>query len=162
MRSNPIRLSLALALAAAASLPVQAQDGAPSDAEFQVVRRGDGDLSCDVLIAEINDLNGQVQAMQVRMTAMGSEMSRSSMAAMRRPGGGGLGLLGMAAGFVPGASLLTGAAAMAQQGAAQASARHQQERIMEQTASLSESVTAMAPMANRAAHLSEIARDKSC
>jgi len=154
---------------AAASRPAVPPPGAtsiPSQAamaDFQVVRRGDGEMTCDVLVAEINSLNSQVQAIQVQMTSMGAEMSRSSMAAVRRPGGGAaMGLAGMVAGFIPGGSMVSGAATMVAQGAAQAASQRAQQRVMDQTATLTENVTALAPLANRAAHLSEIARNKSC
>lgn len=161
-------ISTAMALAVAFTTGIDGPQevspatGAVSSGAFEVVRHGDGDMSCEALISEINTLNAEVQTLQARMTDMGAEMSRSAMAATRRPGGLGLGLAGAVANFVPGAGLLSGAASMMQQQANQASAQQQQQQIMEGTASLSEAVTAMAPLANRAAHLSEIARDKRC
>lgn len=162
MKQTTACLSAALALALAATGAVAQEAPVVPSSDFQVVRRGDGDMSCDALIAEITSLNSQVQAMQMQMTEMGSDLSRSAMAATRRSGGGALGLAGAVASFIPGASMLTGAAAMVQQQAQQAAAQQQQQQIMDRTASITESVTAMAPMANRAAHLTEIARNKSC
>ncbi|MFJ6024325.1 hypothetical protein ACIQC9_06990 [Brevundimonas sp. NPDC092305] len=115
-----------------------------------------------MLIAEINSLNAEVQALQMRMTLMGSDLSQSAMAATRRPAAAGGGLTGALTSFIPGGSLVSGAATMMRQQAQQAAAQRQQQQIMDGAASLTESMTAMAPMANRAAHLSEIARDKRC
>lgn len=142
--------------------PAAPPSGNPS---LQVVRAGDGAMTCEALIAEINTLNAQVQALQMQMTEIGNQMSRDSMAAMgagRGVAGTGLGLASAVAGFIPGAGVLTGAAMGVAQQASQAAMVARQREIMERGASLNDSVTAMAPMANRAQHLSEISRNKGC
>lgn len=138
---------------------------AASEQPFQVVRAGDGAMTCEALIAEINALNSQVQALQMEMTEVGAQMSRDSMAAMgggRGAAGMGMGLASAAAGFIPGAGLLTGAVMGAAQQASQAAMVARQKEIMERSASLNDNVMTMAPLANRAQHLSEISRNKGC
>lgn len=156
--------------AQSAETPPSAPQPAPqtppaADQPFQVVRAGDGAMTCEALIAEINTLNAQVQALQMQMTEVGNQMSRDSMAAMgsgRGVAGTGLGLASAVAGFIPGAGVLTGAAMGAAQQASQAAMVARQREIMERGASLNDSVTAMAPLANRAHHLGEISRSKGC
>lgn len=168
---NPLAcLGMALLLAypassAAQSAPAPNADSgvsAPAAASFEVVRAGDGAMTCDALIAEINNLNAEVQAMQTRFAALGGEMNESAMAATRRSGASGLGAAAGLASLLPGAGLLAGSVQMLSQQASQAAWQQQQRSIMERTAELSGSLTDMAPRANRAAHLSEIARDRSC
>ena len=71
----------------------------PAAAPYEVVRAGDRAMACPQLIAEINDINRQLQAQQVRQT---TSMSRATSGMMR---GGGMGagdmVLGSVAGFVP-------------------------------------------------------------
>lgn len=160
MTTLPIYASALLALNG------QLQDSAAPAAPpaFEVVRAGDSALECQALLAEINALNAQVLAIQVRISQAGAEMSRSAMGSVSRPGVGGLGmgLAGAVASFVPGGALLSGAASLLQQQASQAAVQQQQRQMMESTTAMSDLSTTLAPLANRAAHLAELARDKAC
>lgn len=133
---------------------------------FQVVRLGDGDMTCEALVGEINALNAQVEALQMEMMNASNAISRDAMNSISRGGGGavdaGLGLANMAAGFIPGAGVFTGAATAVRQQANQAALIRDQQQMMERAVSLGDGAMTMAPMANRAQHLSEIARSKGC
>ena len=70
--------------------PAMAQDEAP----FDVVRLGDGALTCEALVAEIRGYNAELQTMQQQMTVASNDISREAMeAATRRPMGGGVAMV---------------------------------------------------------------------
>ena len=148
----------------ATTASAQDQPAAPTPAPFEVVRLGDSSLSCEALVSEIGTLNQQLMAVQQDLMTVGQEMSRDAMAASRqRPGRGVVsGLGGLAASFIPGAGLVMGAVQMAEQQAAATSMRSQQEAMQARMAAMTESTAMLAPMSERVAHLSEIARNRSC
>jgi len=147
---------------------VAGQQVAPAEPEqaFEVVRLGDGAMTCEALIAEIRDHNTELQAMQQRMSDAGAAMSQSAMRAVSRPGGSGMGMVtglgGIAAGFVPGGSMVMGAVQAAGAMSAQASMRNQQQQMSEQMAAMTAGTARMGPLSQRIDHLSEISRSKSC
>ena len=137
----------------------------PVNQPLQVVRAGDGAMTCEALIAEINTLTNEMMALQTAMTEASNQMSRDAMAAMgagRGAVGTGMGLANAVAGFIPGAGILTGAVMGVQQQAAQAAMMARNREMAERGTSLSEGAMNMAPLANRAQHLSEISRNKGC
>lgn len=142
----------------------QEQPAAPEPAPFEVVRLGDSNLSCEALVGEIGTLNQQLMAVQQNLMSAGQDMSREAMAASRQRPGGGLvsGLGGLAASFIPGGGLVMGAVQMAEQQAAASSMRAQQDAMQARMAAMTESTAMLGPLSERVAHLSEIARNRSC
>lgn len=72
---------------------------AAAQAPYEVVRMGDRAMACPQLIAEINDINRQLQDQQMRQTAAMSEAT-SGMMGGARMGAGGM-VMGSLAGMVP-------------------------------------------------------------
>lgn len=160
-------MKFALTLVCAVLIPCAAiaqESGTLAEPTFEVVRLGDSSLDCETLVAEINDLNGQMAAIQQRMMSAGEELGREAMQSTRRSAGGGLamGLGGMAAGLIPGGSLVVGAVQAAGQHAAEASMRSRQESLQQRVQAMSEGGLLMSPISQRVSHLGEIARAQGC
>lgn len=155
---------LAATLLAAPAVAQEAPLAPPPAETFEVVRLGDSDLSCEALVGEIGTLNQQMQAAQQNMAALGQDFSRDAMQASRRRPGGGVAtsLGGLAAGFIPGAGLVMGAVQAAEHQAAASAMRSQQATMQQRMQALNEGALLLGPLSQRVAHLSEIARDRSC
>jgi len=167
---KPLRLFAACLLSTALPMSAWAQTPPADPAAFEVVRLGDGQMTCEALITEINGLNGQMTAITNRMTEASSEMSRSAMQSARGMGGGGMStamtLGSMAAAFIPGAGLALGAAQAAAGAAQQAQQMAQRNQMVDQmedmTTEITEASMLMGPISQRVEHLSEISRGKGC
>jgi hypothetical protein len=154
--------SLLRSVVLAAGLVV-AQPGAaqvPGPPPFQVVRLGDGQMSCEALIGEINSLNAEMERVQRDMMGRAMAMSREATQSLS---GGGLGgaamsLGGLAAGFIPGGELLMGAASMA----AQAQMSHQMNEMTSEAETMASEGLVVGPISQRLEHLTEISRDRRC
>lgn len=170
---NPFRVAAIGLLSIALPASALAQTPPADPAAFEVVRLGDGQMTCETLIVEINGLNAQMTGITNRMTEASTEMSRNAMQQARGMGGlGGGGMstamsLGsMAAALIPGAGLALGAAqavAGAAQQAQMASQRNQMfDQMDDMTTEITEATMMMGPISQRVEHLSEISRDKGC
>jgi len=154
--------------AQSAPVPAAAGDSAPTgaspDEPFEIVRLGDGAMSCETLIGEIRTYNNELQAMQQQMSAAAVEMSESALNSV--PGGGmggmAMGLGGVAASFVPGAAVAMGAVQAASALAGQAAMRNRRRKMSEQMGEMVDNTSRMGPLSQRVEHLSEIARSRSC
>lgn len=144
-----------------------ATSAADSDV-FQVVRPGDGRMTCEALLAEANALNAQANAMQNAMGQRTVAFSQAQMRDMRVSHGAStaMNLGSMAAGFIPGAALAVGAAQSVANVARQGAAAVQQERRMNQMETMMAEAQAdaerMMPIMNRADHLTDLAMDRGC
>ena len=149
----PVILLCAISGAAAA-----APQAAPA---YQVVRLGDGQLSCEALVAEIGGVTAELDRIQRDMMERSMAMGQEASASL---GGGGLGgtamsLGSMAASFIPGADMLLGAAAEA---AATAQLERQRSRMMSEAQDMAGEALVIGPMSQRLEHLAELSRDRSC
>lgn len=150
-----------LLLAAALLNPAAAIAPVPAPAEpapYEVVRAGDREMSCPVLIGEINTINAQVQRQQAQQMA-GISMGRSAMMSMG--GGGGAGgmvgnmVMGSVASMVPFGGYAVAAAQRARIGAAQ-------KQMMDSIDTMQQQSAAMVPVYQRLDHLRELYDSKSC
>lgn len=157
---------------------VEAEDGdmaeaapasaAADPATFQVVRPGDGRLTCEALLAEINTLNAELSDAQNAMSQRAMEISRSQMRDMRVRQGASAAMTvgGVAAAFIPGAALAVGAAQSVAAHAQRAAAVAQQERQISRMEEMMEGMQAdserLMPLMNRTDHLTDLAMDKGC
>ena len=123
-------------------------------APYEVVRAGDRAMACPQLIAEINDINRQLQAQQVRQT---TSMSRATSGMMR---GGGMGgpadmVLGSVAGLVP-----FGGTALSMGRQAQMAAGRQ--KMTDQMEAMQREAMEMMPVRERLDHLMGLYAAKAC
>lgn len=149
------RLTLAALFAALSIAPAHAQT------PFEVVRAGDGQMTCEALVAETNNLNQSIRTQQ--------EAAQRSAAARRTAGRFGRGLLsGLAqsAGSLSGAMMtnnpLTGmVASAAVSGVASELSSGQTAENSQQAASEPASAT-QTPEQQRLAHLSALLINRGC
>lgn len=122
-------------------------------APYEVVRAGDRAMACPQLIAEINDINRQLQEQQVRQT---TSMSRATSGMMR---GGGMGagdmLLGSVAGFVPFGGTVLSMGRQAQMAASR-------QKMTDQMEVMQREAMEMMPVRERLDHLMELYGAKTC
>lgn len=149
--------------------PETAAETPAAETPFRVVRLGDNQMSCEALIAEMDELNLRVQSHSDEMTRRSTEMTRTAMRAGRGGGmaqGMGMTLGSLAASFIPGGALVASAAQTVVSTAAQAQAQAQQDRAMQDmedmTAAMTEGTSELIPVTQRIEHLGEITRDKGC
>ena len=155
---SSILSSAVLMAGLAAAQPGAAQVAEP--AAFQVVRLGDGQMSCEALIGEINSLNTEMDRVQRDLMGRATAMSREATQSLSGGGVGGaaMSLGGLAAGFIPGGELLMGAASMA----ARAQMDHQINEMTSEAEAMAGEGLVIGPISQRLEHLSEIARDRRC
>ncbi len=173
------RTAVAAALGTAMLSPAASM--AQPAGQYQVIRPGDRQMSCETLINEINALQTEQFAKQARANQLMTEMTRSSMA-MARPsmGGGGMGMasgamsMGMGlASMVPGvgiaASLAGSAASQAMAAGAQAKAQADMNKAMEEMQANAEAMAAAqmeamgpSPQNARLEHLNKLYSEKTC
>ncbi|RZJ00738.1 MAG: hypothetical protein EON90_06315 [Brevundimonas sp.] len=149
--------ALASGLDAQASLPANPTNTGPGD--LVVTRPGDNEMTCAALQSEIDDLTRRLMAVQSQITGVMAELNQSAASSRSRVGGGAMGLAGVAASLIPGASMFVAPMIMAQQNAAMAAVGAEQKSAMDRATELAEAVT---PMATRIQHLSEIASAHNC
>ena len=142
---------------AVAAAPRSAPQTPPT---YQVVRLGDGQLTCEALVAEINGVTAELDRVQRDMMDRSMDLSQEATAGL----GGGMGgaamsLGSMAASFIPGADMLMGAAASA---AAAAQLERQRSRMVSEAEAMAGEGLIIGPMSQRLEHLAELSRDKNC
>lgn len=142
---------------AVAAAPRSAPQTPPT---YQVVRLGDGQLTCEALVAEINGVTAELDRVQRDMMDRSMDLSQEATAGL----GGGMGgaamsLGSMAASFIPGADMLMGAAASA---AAAAQLERQRSRMVSEAEAMAGEALIIGPMGQRLEHLAELSRDKNC
>lgn len=148
---------LAPAIASAQAVPVPAPGVAPAP---QVVRAGDSQLGCPALIAEMDGISQQIQAISERSVA---NAERARAAATRAPPpvvNPAQTLAGLAAGFIPGAGLALGA--MQTAAAVGRPVDPAPNAEMQAMAADAASMMALIPASQRFEHLSALARTKGC
>lgn len=143
---------------AVAAAPRSAPQTPPT---YQVVRLGDGQLTCEALVAEIGGVTAELDRIQRDMMDRSMDLSQEATAGL---GGGGMGgaamsLGSMAASFIPGADMLMGAAASA---AAAAQLERQRSRMVSEAEAMAGEALIIGPMSQRLEHLAELSRDKNC
>lgn len=148
---KPLAFLIALMLSLASAVSAFAEEAAPTPAAaYEIVRAGDNQLSCEALIAQINAINAEVQAMQAdqqkRMMASVNGMMPSRTGSM---------VGGMAASMIPGAGMVLGVGR-----AAAADAR--QAKMMSEVEKVTAESIGMTPMYQRMDHLKDISIAKSC
>ena len=126
----------------------------PAATPYEVVRAGDRAMACPQLIAEINDINRQLQEQQMRQT---TSMSRATSGMMR---GGGMGgpadmVLGSVAGLVP-----FGGTALSMGRQAQMAAGRQ--KMTDQMEAMQREAMEMMPVRERLDHLMGLYEAKAC
>lgn len=142
---------------AVAAAPRSAPQTPPT---YQVVRLGDGQLTCEALVAEIGGVTAELDRIQRDMMDRSMDLSQEATAGL---GGGGMGgaamsLGSMAASFIPGADMLMGAAASA----AAAQLERQRSRMVSEAEAMAGEALIIGPMSQRLEHLAELSRDKHC
>lgn len=147
-----------LLLAAALLNPAAATaTAAPSEpVPYEVVRLGDREMTCPVLIGEINAINAQVQRQQAQQMA-GVSIGREAMMGMGGGAGGAVGgmVLGSVASMVPFGSYAMAAAQTARMGAAR-------KQMMDSIDNMQQQATDMLPVYQRLDHLQDLYESKSC
>lgn len=149
--------ALLLALSAG---PAGSQTPAPAAEPYQVIRLGDGQMSCEALVAEIGGLTAEMDRIQRGITERSMAMTDQASRAMGGGAGGAAMSLGnMAAGFIPGADLLLGAASAA---AAQGQLADARRMMTEQAEAITSDALAITPLSQRYDHLTALFRQRSC
>ena len=143
---------------AVAAAPQSALQAPPT---YEVVRLGDGQMTCEALVAEINGVTAELDRIQRDMMDRSMDLSQEATAGL---GGGGMGgaamsLGSMAASFIPGADMLLGAAASA---AANAQLERQRSRMVSEAEAMAGEALVIGPMSQRLEHLAELSRDRNC
>lgn len=138
-----------------------APQSAPQPPTYQVVRLGDGQMTCEALVAEINGVTAELDRIQREMMDRSMDLSQEATSGL---GGGGMGgaamsLGSMAASFIPGADMLLGAAASA---AANAQLERQRSRMVSEAEAMAGEALVIGPMSQRLEHLAELSRDRNC
>jgi len=126
----------------------------PTSTPYEVVRAGDRALGCPQLIAEINAINGQIQAQQMRQAnAVSGAMSglRGGSAA----GGLAMSGLGSVVGMVPFGGMALSMGRQAQMAAGQ-------KKMMDEIDALQREVIENIPVQQRLDHLMGLYDAKAC
>lgn len=136
------------------------QSAPPAPPTYEVVRLGDGQMTCEALVAEINGVTAELDRIQREMMDRSMDLGQEATAGL----GGGMGgaamsLGSMAASFIPGADMLLGAAASA---AANAQLERQRSRMVSEAEAMAGEALVIGPMSQRLEHLAELSRDRSC
>lgn len=161
----PCKLRSAALVILLCAVPGGVAMAAPQSAQppqtYQVVRLGDGQLTCEALVAEINGVTAELDRIQREMMDRSMDLSQEATAGL---GGGGMGgaalsLGSMAASFIPGADMLLGAAASA---AANAQLERQRSRMVSEAEAMAGEALVIGPMSQRLEHLAELSRDRNC
>ena len=125
----------------------------PAATPYEVVRAGDRAMACPQLIAEINDINRQLQEQQVRQT---TSMSRATSGMMRGAGmGAGDMVLGSVAGLVPFGGTVLSMGRQAQMAASR-------QKMTDQMEVMQREAMEMMPVRERLDHLMELYDAKTC
>ncbi len=161
MACNPRTVVPVILLCAFPGVVEAAPQSAPQvPATYQVVRLGDGQLTCEALVAEINGVTAELDQIQRGMMGRALDLSQEATGALGGGmGGAALSLGSMAASFIPGADMLMGAAASA---AAAAQLERQRSRMVSEAEEMAGEALVIGPMSQRLEHLAELSRDRNC
>lgn len=146
-------LATALLLACGSAPAALAQEPAAAEV-YQVVRAGDRDMTCDAVIAEINQTNAAMSANRMaameKMTSAANRNMTSTMATAAASG-----VVSSLASMVPGGSTIVGAAVQAKRAA-------DMRTLTNQTTEATKDLMSEGDVQARLDHLSRLYESKQC